>query len=121
MYNKNIRYGSDYYLSGNNPVSIVIGSKFEDGIILASDSQASDKEAQTKRLNETKIFEDNKNETKFIYSGAENPTLNKSIFDEMLRCYGDELDFKKQCEEAYNKIKERYPQRLLIIDCQLDC
>ncbi len=39
MYNKNVRYNSNYNLIKNNVVSIILGVKCENSIILASDSQ----------------------------------------------------------------------------------
>lgn len=109
MYNKNVRYESDYYLKSNNVVSIVLGVKSGHSIILATDSQASDRKAGTKRFNEIKIFDFKIDDTNIIYSGAENPHLNREIIDEIKNTYNPRSDFIKQCEEAYNKVKKRHP------------
>jgi len=112
MYNKNVKFGSDYYMMSNNIVSIILGVKYKDGIILATDSQASDKIAGVKKLGEKKIFSFNIDNSNFIYSGAENPNINQRIIDEIRGVYNSKIDFIKQCEDAYNKVKNMYPQQV---------
>lgn len=111
MYNKNVRYKSDYYLIENNVVSIILGVKCENSIILASDSQGNFLEEERKSLKEKKIFKDHMDKTVFIYAGAEEPYFNKLIFEETLKPYKSSLDFARLCEKAIIDVGDRYPQK----------
>jgi len=108
MYNKNVRYRSNYNLIESNLVSIIIGAKCENSIIIASDSQATDKRNLTKKYVD-KIFKKEVDNSVFIYSGAERPDINELVFDEAMRNYKSNLDFSIICRNAISKIKEEYP------------
>src|SRR4030066_62788 len=75
MYNKNVRYDSDYYLIESNPMTIIIGADCGNTLIIASDSKATSVEDGTKIINEPKIFyeEPIRGYIRYIIAGAGKP------------------------------------------------
>ena len=111
MYNKNVRYGNNYYFNENNLVSIILGVKCKNSIILASDSQGNNLADERKSLKEIKIYKDQTDKSFFIYSGAEEPYFNQLIYSETTKKYKSCLDFSTLCEKAIKDVGERYRQK----------
>lgn len=109
MYNKNVRY--NYYHLNNDMVSIILGVKCENSIILASDSQGNFLKEERKSVKEKKIFKDYKDKTVFIYAGAQELYFNQLIFNETLGLYNSSIDFARLCEGAIGEVGDRYPQK----------
>lgn len=112
MYNTGLKYKVNYNLNSNHTVSIILGVKSKESIIIASDSQGSDLDLFTKKLKEVKIFTEQKDESLFIYAGANERYLNQLIFAETIKSYNSDLDYSLLSEKAFNIVKERYPQKV---------
>ncbi len=127
MYNKNVRYESDYYLTESNPMTIISAVYCKDGLIIASDSKATSKDNGTKILNVPKIFENsdiNSKDIIFSFAGAGEPAYFLFALEEIKKEYLKtwELEkFKLLCESSTNKIGERYlVKRLKELDIKIN-
>ena len=121
MYNKNVRYESDYYLIERNPMTIIVGTKFDEGIVIGSDSQLTFGDSLIKRTGSEKIFEINLSEKlKFIVAGAGNPFYINMAKDIIINlCVQRDCNSIEQfifiCEDAANTMSKRY-----VIDKSVD-
>lgn len=120
MYTKNVRYESDYYLIERNPMTIVVGAKFSNGVIIASDSQATDENSNVKDLEAIKLYSQSINERyNIIMAIAGKPHYAKLALEFILgECRGilgqpqkqnmSSGEFKSICENSVNRIVRQY-------------
>jgi len=123
MYNKNVIYNSDYDLFLRQPMTIIIGAKGKDFLLIGSDSQATNLDNKTKKLGVQKVFKDKTHDKSisFIYAGA-----GEIFFQDILiniikkiykRDYGDSNkiqnteQFGKICKEAMDIINDSYKKQ----------
>src|SRR3989304_7688852 len=116
MNNKNVRYKSiNKFSEWVKPMTIAIGIKCDDGIVIGSDSQLTYEGIPLKKLGYDKIFE-----TEFIEKNYYNLTgagIPAYIFDANVelfnRCRSNKniknlLNFKGECEHSINAVCNRY-------------
>ncbi len=113
MYNKNVRYESDYYLTRGNPMTMVIGINCGDSVIIATDSKASSENDNLKLLGVPKIFPEqiNKNITLDI-AGAGNPAYIDFFIEYIKKNYSNGINnlekFKKLCIKSMEEILNEF-------------
>jgi len=116
MYNNYIPFSNNYYLLERKLMTIIVGGKFDDGIIIGSDSQGTNN--SFKSLNEIKILDKatKDNKFKFIYAGSGQPRFTELTIEEIFKIYDDDPKEKKEnisefiniCEKAVNFVTRRY-------------
>lgn len=123
MYNKNVIYNTDYDLFNKQPMTIIIGAKGKDFVLIGADSQATNLENKTKKLETQKVFESKTHDKKisFIYAGAGEIFFQDIIIDIIKkiykRDYGDSNSiqnpeqFRKICKEAMDIINTDYEKQ----------
>ncbi len=124
MYNKNVRYGSSYseyvnkikFKEDIKIVTIVVGIKYKDGIVLASDSQSiiGDNRAKETEVKKIKEFPKIYNNLFFNFGGSgEKPLLKRAEEELIERCKNNIKitklrDYADICEDVVDFMANRY-------------
>ena len=113
MYNMGLKYDNKYYSTERNAMTIVVGAKCKNSVIIASDSQASSEEDSDMELGVEKIQKIN-NDLSFIYANAGDPHYCQLIMEgiqkscEEIKQFKDLELFEKICEGEIDKVVRRY-------------
>jgi len=123
MCNKNVIYNSDYDLFLRQPMTIIIGTKGKDFLLIGSDSQATNLENKTKKLEVRKVFKSKTHDKKisFIYAGAGEIFFQDIIIDIIKKIYKRDYSesnniqnteqFRRICKEAMEIINDSYKKQ----------
>lgn len=116
MNNKNVKWKSNLiYKKGTPRMTVIAGIKFDMGIVIASDSQATIG-GILKRVDERKISEIEKFQNfRFNFAGAGDERLIERAKGQLItECQNREInsvfDFKNACEDVVRFIKQRYTE-----------
>jgi len=112
MNSKSVKLKDNLLFEGeNNLMTVIAGIKFDNGIVVASDSQGT--KGNYKKTDEKKITENEVKNLKFIFAGAGDSRLIKIAREQLISmCFNEDINsllhLKNVCENVSMFIRKRY-------------